>query len=132
MTFGLFTNVAPKGSHKHIYIYIPSSGELSSPGLHHPVLTGSPLPGTHIPFGQIDTNEYTTGPLHSSTHLDVSTIEVRVLPLLHIIQQPPTVLAPSTMQQSTSLIGVTQRLNPSSRQKPSLHSDGKKISSPNM
>ena len=45
MTFGLFTNMAPMGSLEHIYIYVPSSGERFSPGLQHPVLTGSSVAG---------------------------------------------------------------------------------------
>ena len=51
MIFGLFTNIAPVGPLGHIYIYFPSYGERFSPGLQRSVLTGSSLPGTHIPSG---------------------------------------------------------------------------------
>ena len=51
MSFEVFTNVAPMGALEHIYIYVPSSGEGFSSGLHYPVLTGSSSPGTHIPSG---------------------------------------------------------------------------------
>ena len=60
MTLGLFTDIAPMGSQKHIYIYVPSSGERFSLGLQHPVLTGSSLPGTRHPV--------LTGPASSSSH----------------------------------------------------------------
>ena len=47
MTIRLFTNIAPMGSQKHIYKYVPSSGERFSPGLHHPALVGSSPSGSH-------------------------------------------------------------------------------------
>ena len=50
MTFGLFTSIATMGSLGHIYIYVPSSGERFSPGLRHPVLTGSSVAGYLYPI----------------------------------------------------------------------------------
>ena len=54
MTFRLFTNIASMGSQKHIYEYVSSSGEHSSPGLHHPALRSPVLlirfsPSLHHP-----------------------------------------------------------------------------------
>ena len=65
MTLGLFTDIAPMGSQKHIYIYVPSSGERFSPGLQHPVLTGSSLPGTRHP---VITGSSIVGYSTSSSH----------------------------------------------------------------
>ena len=50
MTFRLFTNIAPMDSQKHIYEYVPSSGEHSSPGMHHPALAGHSSSGSHRAF----------------------------------------------------------------------------------
>ena len=50
MTFRLFTNIATMDSQKHIYEYVPSSGEHSSPGLHHPALVGHTSSSSHRVF----------------------------------------------------------------------------------
>ena len=49
VTLGLFTNIAPLGSLKHIHISVPLFAEMFSPVLHHSVFTGSSLSGTHHP-----------------------------------------------------------------------------------
>ena len=54
MSFRLFTNIAMMDSQKHIYEYVSSSSEHSSPGLHHPALRCRVIlirssPGLHHP-----------------------------------------------------------------------------------
>ena len=96
MTLGLFTNMAPMGSQKHMYIYVPSSGERFSPGLHCPVLTGSSLLGTlHIPSGGIEilTNSPFTPTWDASSVRPVSGMRlvcrVSLLWLAYLTRSPP-------------------------------------------